>query len=96
MKQIYYTPGLRVLKLEDMIKMEFANLRLHTAITCYQILSTTILSNLKTYITTTLNIKLEMSSFKRFLALKQGKKRYMILVWRNGKVFRKNNVNVLL
>ena len=60
----------RVLNLNDMIKMEFTKFISSTAITCYQILSTTISSSSKTYITAALDKKVEMSTFKLLLALK--------------------------
>ena len=95
MKRIYYTPGLEFWSWKTWSKCSSPNLCVSTAITCHQILATIILSNSKTYITTKLDKKLEMSTFKLFSAPKQGKKSCIISVWKIGKVFRKNIVNVL-
>ena len=71
----------RVLKLEDIIKMEFAKFVFkYTTITCYQMLSTTTLSNSKICLTRIQDKKLEMSTFKLFSALKQEKKRCVISI----------------
>ena len=65
----------RILKLEDMIKMKFAKFMFKYSNDMLPNFFNNHLANSKTYITTILDKKLEMSTFKLFSALKQGKKR---------------------